>query len=52
MWFITQFKRWGLLKEDPDYLAIAKQFNRIELYRQAAAQLTWLCPQIRCAVQD
>ena len=38
MWFLTQFKRWGLLKEDPDYLAVAKQINRIELYRQAASQ--------------
>ncbi|HUV98921.1 MAG TPA: CmpA/NrtA family ABC transporter substrate-binding protein [Gallionella sp.] len=44
MWFLTQFKRWGLLKEDPDYLAIAKQINRIELYRQAAAQLNVAVP--------
>ncbi|RML94772.1 hypothetical protein APX70_03582, partial [Pseudomonas syringae pv. maculicola] len=21
MWFMTQFRRWGLLREDPDYLA-------------------------------
>jgi len=39
MWFLTQFKRWGLLKEDPSYLAVAKQVNRIELYKEAAAQL-------------
>ncbi|MGA7749423.1 MAG: CmpA/NrtA family ABC transporter substrate-binding protein [Gallionella sp.] len=44
MWFLTQFKRWGLLKEDPDYLAVAKQINRIELYRQAAAQLNVTVP--------
>ena len=44
MWFLTQFKRWGLLKEDPDYLAVAKQINRIELYRQAAAQLNVAVP--------
>ena len=37
MWFLTQHKRWGLLKSDPDYLAIAKQVNQIELYTQAAA---------------
>jgi nitrate/nitrite transport system substrate-binding protein len=36
MWFLTQHRRWGLLKEDPDYLAVAKQVNRIELYKQAA----------------
>ncbi len=44
MWFLTQFKRWGLLKEDPDYLAVAKQNNRIDLYRQAASQLNVAVP--------
>ena len=39
MWFLTQHKRWGLLKEDPDYLAVAKKVNQIELYKQAAAQV-------------
>jgi nitrate/nitrite transport system substrate-binding protein len=37
MWFMTQHKRWGLLKDHPDYLAIAKQVNRIDIYKQAAA---------------
>ena len=36
MWFLTQHKRWGLLKEDPDYLAVAKKVNRIDIYKQAA----------------
>ena len=36
MWFLTQHRRWGLLKEDPDYLAIATQVNKIDLYKQAA----------------
>ncbi len=39
MWFLTQHKRWGLLKEDPDYLAVARQINQIELYQQAASQI-------------
>ncbi len=39
MWFLTQHKRWGLLKSHPDYLAVAKQINRTDLYSQAAAQL-------------
>jgi len=39
MWFLTQHKRWGLLKENPDYLAVAKQVNQIELYKQVAAQV-------------
>ncbi|MDB5776420.1 MAG: NMT1-like family protein, partial [Herbaspirillum sp.] len=37
MWFMTQHRRWGLLKEDPDYLAVAKKVNRIDLYKEAAA---------------
>ena len=36
MWFLTQHKRWGLLKEHPDYLAVAKQINKIDLYKDAA----------------
>ena len=37
MWFLTQHKRWGLLKEDPDYLAVAKQVNQVGIYKDAAA---------------
>ncbi|MEW5888979.1 MAG: CmpA/NrtA family ABC transporter substrate-binding protein [Pseudomonadota bacterium] len=36
MWFLTQHRRWGLLKEDVDYLGIAQRINRIDLYKQAA----------------
>jgi len=36
MWFMTQHKRWGLLKDHPDYLAVAKLVNRIDIYKQAA----------------
>ncbi len=36
MWFLTQHRRWGLLKQDVDYLAVAKQVNQIDLYKDAA----------------
>jgi nitrate/nitrite transport system substrate-binding protein len=36
MWFLTQHKRWGLLKEHPDYQGVARQVNQVELYKQAA----------------
>ncbi|NMY31164.1 ABC transporter substrate-binding protein [Pseudomonas sp. WS 5412] len=36
MWFMTQFRRWGLLRDDPDYLAVARQVQQLDLYRQAA----------------
>jgi len=39
MWFLTQHKRWGLLKSDPDYLAIAKKVNQVDLYKEAAGAL-------------
>jgi nitrate/nitrite transport system substrate-binding protein len=39
MWFLTQHKRWGLLKDDPDYLAVAKKVNQVDLYKQAAARV-------------
>jgi nitrate/nitrite transport system substrate-binding protein len=39
MWFLTQHKRWGMLKSDPDYLAVAKKVNQIDLYSQAASQV-------------
>jgi nitrate/nitrite transport system substrate-binding protein len=34
---MSQHRRWGLLKDDPDYLAVAQKVNRIDIYRQAAA---------------
>ncbi|MBV6287310.1 CmpA/NrtA family ABC transporter substrate-binding protein [Pseudomonas aegrilactucae] len=36
MWFMTQFRRWGLLREDPDYLGVATQVQQLALYRDAA----------------
>ena len=45
MWFLTQHKRWGLLKDHPDYLGVAKQINQAELYRQAASALNVSVPK-------
>ncbi|WP_415792849.1 CmpA/NrtA family ABC transporter substrate-binding protein [Bordetella tumulicola] len=36
MWFLTQHKRWGLLKAHPDYQTVAQAINRIDVYKQAA----------------
>ncbi|MEQ6290627.1 CmpA/NrtA family ABC transporter substrate-binding protein [Vogesella sp. GCM10023246] len=36
MWFLTQYRRWGLLREEPDYLTVARQINQLALYQQAA----------------
>jgi nitrate/nitrite transport system substrate-binding protein len=45
MWFMTQHRRWGLLKDDPDYLAVAKSVNRVDIYRQAAAAANVALPK-------
>src|SRR6195952_3871732 len=44
MWFMTQFRRWGLLRDDPDYLAVARQVQQLALYRQAAQALNITVP--------
>ena len=45
MWFLAQFRRWGLLAEAPDYSAVAAAVNRIDLYREAAGALGISLPQ-------
>ena len=45
MWFLTQHKRWGLLKEHPDYLAVARKVNRIDIYKAAAAMTSTSVPK-------
>ncbi|WP_085674895.1 MULTISPECIES: CmpA/NrtA family ABC transporter substrate-binding protein [unclassified Pseudomonas] len=44
MWFMTQFRRWGLLRDDPDYLGVARQVQQLQLYREAAGALGVPCP--------
>lgn len=39
MWFLTQFRRWGLLKSAPDYTAIAQRINRTDLWKEAATAI-------------
>ncbi|MEN9560690.1 MAG: Nitrate/nitrite binding protein NrtA [Pseudomonadota bacterium] len=45
MWFMSQFKRWGLLKTEVDYLAVAKQVNRVDLFKEAAALAKMAVPK-------
>ena len=44
MWFLTQHKRWGLLAQHPNYLAVARSINRVGIYRQAAGALNISVP--------
>ena len=45
MWFLTQHKRWGLLKDHPDYLGTAKAINQTKLYAEAAGALKISVPK-------
>ena len=45
MWFLTQHKRWGMLKTHPDYAAVAKSINQTALYKEAASALKISVPK-------
>ncbi len=45
MWFMTQHKRWGLLKGEPDYLATATSVNQTKLYAEGAAMAKVAVPK-------
>ncbi|MDR3418177.1 MAG: CmpA/NrtA family ABC transporter substrate-binding protein [Nevskia sp.] len=45
MWFLTQQRRWGLLQQDVDYLAVAREVNRIDLYAEVARTMGIAVPQ-------
>tara|TARA_Y100000815_G_scaffold109203_2_gene97839 strand:+ start:749 stop:1990 length:1242 start_codon:yes stop_codon:yes gene_type:complete len=44
LWFMTQLRRWGLLREDPDYVAVAQSVQQTSLYRDAASALNIAVP--------
>ena len=39
IWFLSQQKRWGLIKGDIDYLKVAKEVNQVELYSEVAKSM-------------
>jgi nitrate/nitrite transport system substrate-binding protein len=39
LWFLTQHRRWGFLKEPIDYKKVVDSVNRTDLYREAAKAL-------------
>ena len=38
-WFLSQYRRWGLLKGVPDYEGVAKQVMRADLYEEAMKEI-------------
>ena len=39
LWFLTQHRRWGFIKEPIDYKKVVDAVNRTDLYREAARAL-------------
>ena len=44
IWFLTQLRRWGMLKQDIDYTAVAKQVNQVALYTEVAKSMNIAVP--------
>jgi nitrate/nitrite transport system substrate-binding protein len=38
-WFLTQYRRWGLLKGTPDYEGITRQVMRPDIYEEAMKEI-------------
>jgi nitrate/nitrite transport system substrate-binding protein len=39
VWWLTQFRRWGMVEEAPDYADVAKQVMRPDLYEEAMKEI-------------
>jgi nitrate/nitrite transport system substrate-binding protein len=39
LWWLSQFRRWGMVKEMPDYQAIAKRVLRPDIYLEAMKEI-------------
>ncbi len=38
-WWLTQFRRWGMVKGAPDYAGVAKRVMRPDIYVEAMKEL-------------
>jgi nitrate/nitrite transport system substrate-binding protein len=39
LWWLSQFRRWGMLKEPPDYKKVVDRVHRPDLFREVAREL-------------
>jgi nitrate/nitrite transport system substrate-binding protein len=40
-WWLTQFRRWGMVTGAPDYAGVARQVMRTDLYEEAMKEIGW-----------
>jgi nitrate/nitrite transport system substrate-binding protein len=39
VWWLTQFRRWGMVEGPPDYAGVARQVMRADLYEEAMKEI-------------
>jgi nitrate/nitrite transport system substrate-binding protein len=45
IWWLSQFRRWGMVKEGVDYAGLASRVHRPDLFRAVAQELSLEAPQ-------
>ena len=45
IWWLTQFRRWGMAKEGVDYTGLANRVHRPDIYREVAKEMSLDVPQ-------
>src|SRR5260370_25577158 len=39
VWWLTQFRRWGMVKEPPDYKGLVERVHRPDIFREVAKEM-------------
>jgi nitrate/nitrite transport system substrate-binding protein len=45
VWWLTQFRRWGMVKEVPDYKGLVDRVHRPDVFRQVAKEMSIETPR-------
>jgi nitrate/nitrite transport system substrate-binding protein len=45
IWWLTQFRRWGMVKEEVDYTGLTNRVHRPDIYREVAKEMGLDAPQ-------
>jgi nitrate/nitrite transport system substrate-binding protein len=45
VWWLSQFRRWGMVKEPPDYQTIVNKVHRPDIFREVAKEMSITVPK-------
>jgi nitrate/nitrite transport system substrate-binding protein len=45
MWWLSQFRRWGMVKEPPDYKTLVNKVHRPDIFRKVAKEMGIAAPK-------